>query len=340
MSLILEALKKSEDKRRLGAAPDLATPFSAPRRRNWVWPIAALLVAVGLIAWALRPSSPPPPTATAAPPKSNASTVHAVPTPGQKTGAPLHSVTGNNDVAPTPPPENLPKAGPSPDLGSSSAFVYGQPGSNAVAPAGENRRATMEAARDRRRAAQANNQPAPAIAKTPAPPASRTKSVAAPPIAPPPPASPPVNAKTVTAAPPIAASAPVAPPAPAAAPAASIPAPPASTPSRAPKSTETVGLTPPSAPTTATPPTKAASAASSAQPYAELPFSVRKSLPELRLSMHVYGADPSHRFVVLNDSRLTEGEKTGDEIFVREIRPDGVVLEFQSQRFFYPRDGL
>ena len=67
---------------------------------------------------------------------------------------------------------------------------------------------------------------------------------------------------------------------------------------------------------------------------------MRKSLPELKLSMHVYAADPSHRFVVLNDARLTEGEKTSDEIFVREIRPDGVVLEFQSQRFFYPRDGL
>ena len=56
--------------------------------------------------------------------------------------------------------------------------------------------------------------------------------------------------------------------------------------------------------------------------------------------MHVYGADPARRFVVLNDSRLTEGEKTSDEIFVREIRPDGVVLEFQNQRFFFPRDGL
>ncbi len=83
-----------------------------------------------------------------------------------------------------------------------------------------------------------------------------------------------------------------------------------------------------------------AGATASAQPYSELPFSVRKSLPELKLSMHVYAADPSQRFVVLNDSRLTEGEKTTDDVFVREIRPDGVVLEFQGQRFFFPRDGL
>ena len=56
--------------------------------------------------------------------------------------------------------------------------------------------------------------------------------------------------------------------------------------------------------------------------------------------MHVYTADPAQRFVILNDSRLGEGEKTTDDVFVREVRPDGVVLEFQSQRFFYPRDGL
>ncbi len=78
----------------------------------------------------------------------------------------------------------------------------------------------------------------------------------------------------------------------------------------------------------------------SAQPYSELPFSVRKALPELRLSMHVYTSDPAQRFVILNDSRIGEGDKTTDDVFVREIRPDGVVLEFQGQRFFYPRDGL
>jgi general secretion pathway protein B len=51
-------------------------------------------------------------------------------------------------------------------------------------------------------------------------------------------------------------------------------------------------------------------------------------------------ADPAQRFVILNDSRLTEGDKTTDDLVVKEIRPDGVVIEFQGQRFFYPRDGL
>ena len=129
MSLILEALKKSEDKRRLGAAPDLATPFSAPRRRSWVWPLAALIVVAGVVAWALRPS-PPPPSAPAAavPPKTKAPVAQAAPTAGQKTGAPLRSVTGNNDLVQAAPPDNLPKAEAHPaERSPSGQFVFGQP---------------------------------------------------------------------------------------------------------------------------------------------------------------------------------------------------------------------
>ena len=72
--------------------------------------------------------------------------------------------------------------------------------------------------------------------------------------------------------------------------------------------------------------------------YYELPFNLRKSLPALRLSMHVYAGDPAQRFVILNDSRLAEGDKTSDDVTLREVRKDGAVLEFQGQRFFYPRD--
>ena len=39
-------------------------------------------------------------------------------------------------------------------------------------------------------------------------------------------------------------------------------------------------------------------------------------------------------------TRMVEGDATTDDVTLREIRPDGVVLEFQGQRFFFPRDGL
>lgn len=345
MSLILEALKKSEDKRRLGAAPDLATPFSAPRRRSWVWPLAVLIVVAGLVAWALRPATPPPqPAATAtSAPKTNAPVVHAVSTPGQKTGTPLHSVTGNNDLAQTAPPPTLAKPPVRPAGGQ---FVPGQPDPNAPVSSEppKNGREIFEQMRKQGAArAQAMRQAEASTTKTPPPPLkanptspSRTARVNPPP--PPVVPAPVAAAPTQVAPPPVAAPAPVsaAPAVAAASPAKADAAAATAAPGRAPKSSGTIGLTPATPAAPAAKPTES----SSAQPYAELPFSVRKSLPELKLSMHVYAADPSQRFVVLNDSRLTEGEKTSDDIFVREIRPDGVVLEFQNQRFFYPRDGL
>jgi general secretion pathway protein B len=74
-------------------------------------------------------------------------------------------------------------------------------------------------------------------------------------------------------------------------------------------------------------------------PYYALAFAVRKELPPLKLSMHVYAADPKQRFVILNQARVEEGETTPDGVELREVRPDGVILEFKGQQFFYPRDG-
>lgn len=74
--------------------------------------------------------------------------------------------------------------------------------------------------------------------------------------------------------------------------------------------------------------------------YYELPYNIRQSLPDLKLSMHVYSKDPAQRFVILNNTRMVEGDKTPDDVTLQSIRPDGVILEFQGQRFFYPRDGF
>jgi len=46
MSLILEALKKSETRRRLGEAPDIGTPFTVKARRRNPWPLIVILIAV------------------------------------------------------------------------------------------------------------------------------------------------------------------------------------------------------------------------------------------------------------------------------------------------------
>ncbi len=57
MSLILEALKKSEQQRRLGEAPTLGSPVLAVRRRRSLLPLFGTLIVIAIAAgwWLLRP---------------------------------------------------------------------------------------------------------------------------------------------------------------------------------------------------------------------------------------------------------------------------------------------
>ena len=56
-------------------------------------------------------------------------------------------------------------------------------------------------------------------------------------------------------------------------------------------------------------------------------------LPPLQLNLHAYDPDPAHRYVLLNATRLREGEFTPDGIKVEQITARGVVLEASGRRF-------
>ncbi len=61
------------------------------------------------------------------------------------------------------------------------------------------------------------------------------------------------------------------------------------------------------------------------------------NLPELRLSLHVYDADPAKRYVLLNSTRLREGETTPDGIRLERVTESGVVLAWHNRRFTVQR---
>lgn len=96
---------------------------------------------------------------------------------------------------------------------------------------------------------------------------------------------------------------------------------------------------PPPAPPPAAPAAPAPAALEQLPAYWQLPYNVRKELPELKMSMHVYSATPAQRFVVLNGNRQVEGDELGGDVRIAEIRTDGVVLTFHGQRFLVPRGG-
>ncbi|NEZ03971.1 general secretion pathway protein GspB [Wenzhouxiangella sp. XN201] len=69
----------------------------------------------------------------------------------------------------------------------------------------------------------------------------------------------------------------------------------------------------------------------------DLPLSVRRSLPELVLNIHVYSQRPSDRFVLINGERYVEGDAVGDGVDLVEIRREGAVVDFRSHRFLLRR---
>ena len=78
-------------------------------------------------------------------------------------------------------------------------------------------------------------------------------------------------------------------------------------------------------------------AAAALPQWHELPVSVRRDLPPLKLTLLRWHEKPEARFVWLNELRVGEDGVAGQELWVREIRPDGIVIEFRDVHFFYPR---
>lgn len=67
-----------------------------------------------------------------------------------------------------------------------------------------------------------------------------------------------------------------------------------------------------------------------------LPAAERAALPPLKLSMHVWSADPARRFAIVDGQRVTEGALLAGGA-VAQIRRDGVVIELGGRRLLLPR---
>ncbi len=71
----------------------------------------------------------------------------------------------------------------------------------------------------------------------------------------------------------------------------------------------------------------------------ELPLETRQALPNLKVTMHVYNADPSKRFAIIDGKRINEGGVVGNELDMVEIQRDALMLKFRNERFLMPRLG-
>jgi general secretion pathway protein B len=61
-------------------------------------------------------------------------------------------------------------------------------------------------------------------------------------------------------------------------------------------------------------------------------------LPDLHLDIHVYSGDSADRFVFINMTKYRENGKLSEGPVVKQITPDGVVLDYQGTDFLLPRE--
>lgn len=307
MSTIYEALRKAEERRRLGEAPsligDAAWAARKPARahesrRRWlVWLLPVVVAALAGAWWLGRGSAPAPGLPPAPAP------VAASPTPPPAAATPVAPAAAPAASAPAVAPASAPAA------------VVTAP---VAAPPPVQRPAVVE--------------PAAAAVQGPAPgSATAAPSVVSTAIAP---ASPPAaTAPAVTSAQPLATAAPR--------PDAATPAP--SAPATAVPAAPPFGTLPPTSAALAPPAAVASTLVPTQSPGVpllyEMPLGTRQALPPLKLSMHVYSPDPARRVVIIDGARLLEGEIVSGELKVSQITSEGVVLQLGDQVFLLPRGG-
>ena len=64
-----------------------------------------------------------------------------------------------------------------------------------------------------------------------------------------------------------------------------------------------------------------------------IPRSIRAELPELSISFHVYAQKPKSRLVSINGRVLREGQSVAEGLTVEEITSEGVILNFNGELF-------
>lgn len=67
--------------------------------------------------------------------------------------------------------------------------------------------------------------------------------------------------------------------------------------------------------------------------FNQLPEDVKKSLPEIKVFMHFYSAEPKDRFVQINEHTLRQGQSRPDGLKVLQINQHAAIFDYQGHRF-------
>lgn len=71
--------------------------------------------------------------------------------------------------------------------------------------------------------------------------------------------------------------------------------------------------------------------------YWDLPDNVRQQLPEFRINVLVYAEEPANRFILMGGFRLAEGDSAQEGLVLEEVLRDGAVFSYRRYRFLVHR---
>jgi len=66
----------------------------------------------------------------------------------------------------------------------------------------------------------------------------------------------------------------------------------------------------------------------------QLPYDIQTAIPEMRITVHVYGAEPRSRFVMIEHKKYREGDRLSDDLILDAIAPGGLVLRYRDTAFW------
>jgi len=65
----------------------------------------------------------------------------------------------------------------------------------------------------------------------------------------------------------------------------------------------------------------------------DLPFEFRQTLPKFTINVFVYSRDPEQRFIMIDMVKYKPGQQIKDAMLLKEILPDGFVIDYQNRVF-------
>ncbi len=71
--------------------------------------------------------------------------------------------------------------------------------------------------------------------------------------------------------------------------------------------------------------------------FHQLPYSIRKMLPDIKVNIHIYDPEPENRMAIINGQRFNIGDDFEGLITIKDIIPEGVLVESGTTVFLIPR---